>query len=57
MVFRYKLWGILYTAGALANLMGDIFDRIAVRCPDKIPQLAAGNSLSAVARWGDVNKN
>lgn len=56
-VFRYMLWGESCTADTLANLMHDVFDRIAARYPDKIPQMAADNSLSAVARQDDVDNN
>lgn len=56
-VFRYTLWGESCTADTLANLMHDVFDRIAARYPDKIPQMAADNSLSAVARQDDVDNN
>ncbi|HJG28332.1 MAG TPA: TIR domain-containing protein [Subdoligranulum variabile] len=56
-VFRYTLWGTLCTADTLANLMHDVFDRIAERYPDKVPQMAADNSLSAVARRDDVDNS
>lgn len=56
-VFRYTLWGTLCTADTLANLMHEVFDRIAERYPDKVPQMAADNSLSAVARRDDVDNS
>lgn len=56
-VFRYTLWGTLCTADTLANLMHDVFDRIAERYPDKVPRMAADNSLSAVARRDDVDNS
>lgn len=53
--FEYTLWGISHTSNKLSDMMHDVFDLIAEKYPEKIPELAASDSVSSVARKDDVD--
>lgn len=53
--FEYALWGISHTSNKLSDMMHDVFDLIAEKYPGKIPELAASDSVSSVARKDDVD--
>lgn len=57
-VFEYELWNIPYIANSLADMMHDVFDLIAEKFPDRIPDMADNDSITSVARKDDVkNEN
>ncbi len=47
--FVYELWGVTHTAGKLSVLMHDVFDLIASRYSDRMPEIAQDDSITAVA--------
>lgn len=56
--FEYVLWGIAHNANKMADMMHDVFDLIAEKFPDSIPDMADNDSITSVARKDDVkNEN
>lgn len=53
--FEYLLWGVSHTAKKMSDMMHDVFDLIAEKYPEKIPELASSDSISSVARKEDVD--
>lgn len=52
--FEYVLWGIAHNANKMADMMHDVFDLIAEKFPDSIPDMADNDSITSVARKDDV---
>ena len=53
--FVYEMWGEQHTAGKLATLMHDVFELIAAKYPNKIPEIAQEDSVTALAYKGAVD--
>lgn len=53
--FGYRLWGVSHTAKKMSDMIHDVFDLIAEKYPEKIPELAASDYISSVARKEDVD--
>lgn len=53
--FKYTLWGISHTSNKMSDMMHDVFDLIAEKYPEKIPELATSDAISSVAQKEDVD--
>ena len=54
--FEYELWGTVYKAKSLADMMHNSFDALAERYPHKAEDMADDGGLTAVARKNDVDQ-
>lgn len=48
-LWEYSLWGISHTARKMLDMMHDVFDLIAEKYPDRIPNIADNPKITAVA--------
>lgn len=54
--FQYTLWNVPHSSKNLKNFMTDVFDLIAEKYPDKVPEIAASTDITSVARKDDKAK-
>lgn len=55
-IFEYELWGITHTAKKMVDLMNAVFDLIAEKYPERIPNIAESDNITAVARKADLDQ-
>lgn len=53
--FEYILWGKMYGANKMSDMMHDVFDLIAEKYPEKIQAISDSDSVSSVALKEDVD--
>lgn len=55
-IFEYELWGTTHTANKMVDMLNDVFELIAEKCPGKIKNIAESDKITAVARKADLEQ-